>query len=106
MKGIYNYLSEITATEWFEYGVVMVLVVFMITRIIKPTWMQLVAIAIGLIFIFYRTDKKRSTTDRAYTEIELRLKELYPKPENFHMDVDIINFYYNMKDFRKFHSEG
>ena len=104
--GLYNYLSDITPTEWVEYGVLIVFVMFLVTRIVQPTWLQLVALGIALIFVFYRTDRKRSTTDRAYTELKLRLQELYPKPENFHMDADILNFYYNMKDFRKFHSEG
>ncbi len=106
MSGIYNYLSDITPTEWVEYGVIVVFAMFLITRVIQPTWMQLVAVAIGLMFVFYRTDRRKSTTDRAYTELKLRLRELTPKPENFHVDVDVLNFYYNMKDFRKFHPEG
>jgi hypothetical protein len=106
VKGFYDYLADIRPVEWFEYAVVMVLVMFLVTRIFRPTWMQLVAFAIGIIFIYYRTDRRRSTTNRAYTELKMRLKELYPKPENFHMDVDIMNLYYNTKDFRKFHSEG
>lgn len=106
LSGLYNYLSDIRPTEWFEYAVVLVLVMFVVTRIIRPTWMQLVALGFGLMLIFYRTDRRRSTTDRAYKELKLRLKELYPKPENFHMDADILNFFYNTRDFRKFHSEG
>lgn len=105
-SGFYDYLIDIRPTEWFEYGVVLVLIMFLVTRVIRPTWMQLLAFAIGLVFIYYRTDRRRSTTDAAYTELKMRLKELYPKPENFHMDVDIMNLYYNTKDFRGFHSEG
>ncbi len=106
LQGVYNYLSDVTVAEWFEYAVVVVFVMFIITRIVQPTWMQLLALMIGLLFVMYRADRRRSTTDMAFTELKLRLKELYPKPENFHMDCDILNFYYNMKDFRKFHSEG
>lgn len=105
-SGLYNYLQDITGVEWFEYGVVMVLIFFVITRILRPTWMQLIALLIGAFFIFYRTDRRRSTSDTAYKELKLRLQELYPKPENFHMDADILNFFYNTKDFRTFHSEG
>ena len=104
--GFYNYLADIRPIEWFEYGVVLVLVMFLVTRVFSPSWLQLVAFVIGLIFIYYRTDRRRSTTERAFTELKIRIKELYPKPENFHMDVDIMNLYYNTKDFRKFHSEG
>lgn len=106
LQGVYNYLADVTVREWFEYAVVVVFVMFVVTQIVKPTWMQVLALLIGMLFIMYRADRRRSTTDMAYTELKLRLQELYPKPENFHMDVDILNFYYNMKDFRKFHSEG
>lgn len=106
LQGIYNYLSDVTPREWFEYAVVVVLVMFIVTRVVRPTSMQLIALAIGLVFIMYRADRRRSTTEMAYTEIRMRLQELFPKPENFHMDVNILNFFYNMKDFRTFHSEG
>jgi len=105
-NGFYNYLSNIRPIEWFEYGVVLVLVMFLVTRVFRPTWMQIIAFVIGILFIYYRTDRRTSTTARAYTELKMRLEELHPKPENFHMDVDIMNLYYNTKDFRKFHSEG
>lgn len=105
-KGIYDYIANIQATEWVEYGALLILVMFLMTRVIRPTWLQLVSLVIGILFIFYRTDKRISTTDRAYTELEFRLKELHPKPENFHIDADILNFYYNMKDFRKYHPDG
>lgn len=104
--GLYNYLTSVTSTEWLEYGIVIVFIMFLITKVIRPTSLQVLALIIGFVFVFYRADRRRSTTDAAYTELTLRIKELYPKPENFHIDVDIMNFYYNMKDFRKFHSEG
>jgi hypothetical protein len=106
LQGVYNYLAKVTANEWFEYAVVVVFTMFVITRIVRPTWMQLVALTVGLLFVLYRADKRRSTTDTAYSELKLRLQELYPKPENFHMDADLLNFYYNIKDFRQYHSEG
>jgi hypothetical protein len=104
--GFYATLEAIRPREWFQYAVVVVAVFFIVTRIVRPTAMQLVAAVLAAIIVFYRVDRRNTTTERAYTELEYRLKELYPKPENFHMDADILNFYYNMKDFRKYHSEG
>ena len=105
-NGFYDYLADIRPVEWFEYGTVLVLVMFFVTRIFRPSWMQLVAFAIGIAFIYYRTDRRRSTNTRAYTELKMRIDELYPKPQNFHLDVDVLNLFYNTKSFRKFHSEG
>lgn len=102
----YDYLADIRREEWFEYGVVVVFIMFLVTKVIRPTWMQLIALAIGVLFVYYRTDRRRSTTDRAYQELKMRIEELYPKPENFHMDVDLVNLFYNTRDFRQFHSEG
>ena len=77
-KGFYDYLADIRPGEWLEYGVVLVVTMFIITRVVRPTWMQLVALGVGLILVFYRSDRRRSTTHRAFTELEYRLKELYP----------------------------
>jgi hypothetical protein len=106
MIGLFEYISDIGPTEWLEYGVVIVITMFLITRIIKPSWLQLVALAIGCIFVFYRSDKRKTTNATLFTELEIRLQELQPKPQNFHIDADLINLYYNTKDFRQYHSEG
>lgn len=104
--GLYTYLADIQPNEWLEYGALVVLVVFLVTKVIRPTALHLAALVIGIIFVFYRTDRRKTTTFRAYTELEYRLKALRPKPENFHIDADILNFYYNTRDFRKYHREG
>jgi|JI10StandDraft_1071094.scaffolds.fasta_scaffold91661_2 hypothetical protein len=103
---MYNYLADIRSAEWLEYGVVLVVVMFLVTRIIKPTWLQLVALAIGALLIYYRTDRRKTTTARAFTELESRLQQLIPRPENFHIDVDILNLFYNTKEFRQYHPSG
>ena len=103
---MYNYLADIRPAEWLEYGVVLVVVMFLVTRVIKPTWLQLVALLIGALLIYYRTDKRKTTNVRAFTELESRLQQLIPRPENFHVDVDILNLFYNTKDFRQYHQAG
>lgn len=103
---LYQYLSDITPSDALEYGVLMCFTMFIVTRVLRPSWMQLVALAMGLVMVAWRVDRRRVTTERAFTEMEMRLKELYPKPQNFHMDADITNIFYNARDFRKYHSEG
>lgn len=106
MSGFYNFIADIRPAEWLEYGVVIVVVMFLVTRVIRPTWLQLAALTIGAILIFYRADRRKTTNFRAFTELEMRLQELQPKPENFHVDVDILNLYYNTREFRKYHRDG
>jgi hypothetical protein len=102
----YTTLESLTTQEWLEYLVVFVFVMFVITRIIQPTALQLVALLIALIVIYYRMDKRKTVTANSYDELEYRLKSLYPKPENFQMDADLINLFYNIKDFRNYNSDG
>lgn len=102
----YNFFGSIKKNEWLEYGVVIVFVMFIVTRIIRPTALQLVALIVALIVVYYRIDKRKTIVSDSYGELEYRLKTLYPKPQNFHMDSDLINIFYNMRNFRKHHSEG
>lgn len=102
----YDFLGNIKKNEWLEYAVLIVFVMFVVTRIVKPTALQVLALIIALIVVYYRIDKRKTIVSDAYDELEYRLKELYPKPENFHMDADLINIFYNTREFRKYHSEG
>lgn len=103
---MFGLINNASPQEWLEYLVVFVFVMFLVTRIIQPTALQLVALLIALIVIYYRMDKRNSTVSNAYDELEYRLKALHPKPENFQMDADLINLYYNVKEFRQYHTDG
>jgi hypothetical protein len=103
---LYNFLDNIRSNEWIEYGIVGIFVMFLVTKIIKPTALQIVALIIASIIIYYRIDRRKATIENAYDELDYRIKMLTPKPENFHMDADLISLYYNTREFRKYHSEG
>ena len=102
----YSFLNKIKPNEWLEYGVVLVFVMFLITRIVQPSALQIIGLIIAIIVIYYRIDKRTTIIQDSYDELEFRLKTLFPKPQNFHMDADIINVFYNIRDMRKFHSES
>ena len=103
---VYDNLQKIQPNQYVEYGIILVFVMFLVTRIIQPSALQIVALIIGLMVVYYRHDKETSIVNDAYSELDYRVKTLYPKPENFHMDADLINLYYNIREFRKYHSEG
>lgn len=92
--------------QYVEYGIIAVFVMFLVTRIIQPTALQLVALIIAGIVVYYRHDRDTTAVMTTYNELDYRLKTLYPKPANFHMDADLINLFYNVREFRKYHSEG
>lgn len=104
--GWYSFSDGIKNNEWLEYLVIIIVVLFLATRFIRPTALQIIGLIVALIVIYYRVDKRKTIISDTYGELEYRLKTLYPKPENFHMDADLINIYYNMRNFRKYNSEG
>ena len=100
---LYEFLDEIRPNQYVEYGIVIVFVMFLVTRVFQPSALQIVGLIIALIIVYYRIDKRKSTVQDAYDELDYRITVLYPKPENFHMDADLINLYYNIREFRKYH---
>lgn len=103
---MYETIQKIEPTRLVEYGILFVFVMFVITRIIQPTGLHVIAFVIGVLVVYYRYDRDNSITDSTYKELDYRLKTLYPVPANFHMDADLINLYFNIREFRKYHSEG
>lgn len=103
---LYDTLQKIEPNQYIEYGILVVFVMFLVTRIIQPTALQIVAFIIAMMVVYYRYDKDNSIVRNTFSELDYRMKTLYPKPENFHMDADLINLYFNIREFRKYHSEG
>ncbi len=103
---LYDVLQKIQPNQFVEYGIILVFVMFLVTRVIQPSALQLIGLIIGLIVIYYRHDKDTLIINDTYGELYYRMKTLYPKPANFHMDADLINLYFNIREFRKYHSEG
>lgn len=103
---IYPTLEKIGPNQYVEYGIIVVFVMFLVTRVFQPSALQIIGLIVGVLIVYYRYDKRNSIVGDAYSELDYRIKTLYPKPENFHMDADLINLYFNIREFRKYHSEG
>ena len=103
---LYSLLSSIGDYDWVEYGFIMVLTVFFVTQIMHPSWYFFIAILIALPLIYLRAEQKKETISTINKELMIKLKTLTPKPANFHMDPDLINLFYNIRDFRTLNSEA
>lgn len=103
---LYDFLSNIQYEDWVMYGFLFVAVMFAVTQIFRPNLIHLSGLAAAAIVIYYHIDKKRSTIDDVYSKLDFRLKTLYPEPQNFHMDSDIINIFHNIKEMRDYNSEA
>lgn len=105
-QGIYTFLKSFEQYDWVEYGFILVVVLFFVTQILQPSWYFFVGLLIATAIIYYRIDKKKNTISSMNKELMMKLKTLTPKPANFHMDPDLINLFYNIRDFKTLNSEA
>ena len=103
---LYELFTSFQDYDWVEYGFILCLILFFVTQILQPSWFFFIGLLIALPLIYVRAEQKKNTISTKNKELMVRLKTLYPKPANFHMDPDIINLFYNVRDFRTLNSES
>jgi hypothetical protein len=103
---LYDFLTNIEINDWFEYGFIFISVMFVVTRVFKPTFIHVIGIIAAVLLIYYRIDERRSTLSNINDELDFRLKTLYPEPQNLHMDADLVNIFHNIKEMRDYNSEA
>jgi hypothetical protein len=105
-QGMYMFFQSFEDYDWVEYGFILLIVLFFVTQILQPSWFFFVGAIMAIIIIYYRADEKYHTISTKNKELMMKLKSLTPKPANFHMDPDLINLYYNIRDFRTLNTEA
>lgn len=103
---IYNYIQNIEPTFLWYLIVIFAIVVLFVTRIVQPSIAHLTAISIGLLVIYYFNDRNETIIDTANEHIANKLLELRPKPEYFHMDSNLIEFFWNIREFREYNRDA
>ena len=105
-QGLYTFLKSFEDYDWLEYGFILIVVIFFVTQILRPSWFFFLGLLFAGGIIYYRADQKRYTISSKNKELMMKLKTLSPKPANFHMDPDLINLFYNIRDFKTLNSEA
>jgi hypothetical protein len=104
-SGLYEFGKSISDSDWMEYGFITLAVMFFITQILRPSWFFFIGLLFTIAIIYYRIDKKKSTISSLNKELKFRMNALSPRPQNFHMDPDLINLFYNIREFKSYNSE-
>jgi hypothetical protein len=104
-SGLYEFGKSITESDWMEYGFIALAVMFFVTQILRPSWFFFIGLLFTIGIIYYRIDTKKSTISSLNKELKFRMNALSPRPQNFHMDPDLINLFYNMREFKSYNSE-
>lgn len=105
--GISNYLlNSIDKSDYFFYISVLAITLFVTTQA-KFDTPHLIGIVIGIVLILTFNDTKVFFKTDLNRTLELKLKLLDKKqPLFFHIDPDMINLFFSIKDFKKFNEKA
>ena len=103
---LYEFTKTVAAYDWIEYAFIAMCVMFFVTQILRPSWFFFIGLIFVVFFVYMRIDQKRSTVSSRNKEWKFRMNSLNPRPQNFHMDPDLIDLFYNMREFRTYNSEA
>jgi len=103
---LYEYTKAIPNSDWVEYGFIVLAVLFFVTQILQPSWFFFVGLLIAIFFVYFRMDQKKSTISSSNQDLKFKMNSLSPPPQNFHMDPDLINLFYNIREFRTYNTEA
>lgn len=105
-ESFYRFFQSFEQYDWIEYAFIMISVIYFVTQIMRPSWFFFIGFIFAAGIIYFRIDQKRNTVSTVNKELMVRLRSLTPRPENFHMDPDLINLFYNIREFRRLNSEA
>jgi len=107
---VYNYISKIKDRNAFYYMIMFVFVMFMSTRVLNVNIAFVFGIVATFYLMFFFEDRDRSVASDFNQEMEHKLITIKSMvkfiPEHFHTDTDIINFFFNIKDFRDYNNKA
>jgi len=103
---LYDYLKSVPGADWVEYMFIAVGVMFFVTQILQPSWFFFIGVLLIVLIVYFRMDQKDSTISSNNKELKFRMNSLSPQPQNFHMDPDLINLFYNIREFRAYNTEA
>lgn len=95
---ITDFFANIDKNAKFLYGVVSIAILFFLTTVVKIELGHLLAFIVVVIVIVSITAYNNERVDDFNKETEYKLKSLVDKaPEYFHLDADMINLFFNIK---------
>lgn len=100
-----EYIRKIPKQNAFLFGVIGIVSLFFTTRIVPVTIQHLAGALLALILVFLLEDRDRTDIGNFNKEFEVKLSKITPLPEFFHIDVDIIDLFDNISEFKEYNPE-
>lgn len=111
MESLSQYINNIQPKDKLNYLVVMTVSIWFFTHIYEANVSFLIAILVAISYSFYTEDKIRVLSGDLNSKLYNQLTSLLEEddkspPDNFHIEPDMISFFYSIKDFRKFNRDA
>lgn len=101
-----EYFQRIEKTNVFIFAVVVIFSLYFATTVFPIDVRHVAGIALGLAIIFVFEDRNRSDINDFHHSFEVKLGNIIPRPEYFHTDVNIVDLFDNITDFKEYNPQA
>ena len=100
-RGFYNYINQIEPLSLFIY-IIIILCIVLLSEYIPWSYKHIIGLVISIIVIYYINEGHRSTYIDKLKTTEIYMEHITPKPLFFYYDANLIEFAYNMLEYKKY----
>lgn len=101
-----DYLRKIDKTDSFIFGVIVISSLYFTTTAFPIDVRHIAGVLLGLVVVFLLEDHNRSDIGNFNREFEVKLSKIIPVPEYFHTDVNIVDLFDNVSDFKEYNPDS
>lgn len=98
IEGINNFIRNIEPLNLFIYFI-FVQVIVLLFGIIPIQLNHTIGLFLGMLFIYIYEQNRQSYSIQKFSELEIKMEKIQPKPKYFWVDANIIELVYNIKEY-------
>lgn len=102
---LYKWFNGIVRINAFWYILILVILVRIVT-LINVKLNLILALVLAVLLIYYYQDQYTSNISDLNRSLEYKLNSLPTKPQNFHIDADLIDLFYSVREFYDYHPDA
>lgn len=108
---ISDYVNKLSKENKLTYVAVLLACIWFFNTVFTPDINFIVGIAAAIFIVYYDTDRRENTTEDLNTGLHYKLVSLLKEegqqaPTYFHLEPDMINFFYDIRDFRIYNRDS
>lgn len=103
--GIYPYINSITPLNLLIYMII--IIVFVILSNHVPWKLKhVMGFVLAIILVYYLNEGNRAENIDHFKTLEIHMEKIKPKPKFFYRDANLIEFAYNMMEYREYNQKA